>query len=227
MDGIDLDFEGIQSHEQWKSYLKFILTASTTMKQHGLLLTVALHPGQLLPAKVCESVDRVHVMTYDMMNPSINNNANHRRKKHHASMHSVQEAITSFIQNGCPPSKLVMGIPAYGRHGQNMGSVKTYSEIIDGIISEEGSNNNNHEILKTIQSTSSWKGYQFDSPNDIREKVKYAIQTGLGGVFIWELGQDKQIEGAEGGMLLEAAASSSSSVHTHSQDSNVEDHQEL
>ena len=204
------------------------------MKNHGLLLTVALHPGQLLPAKICESVDRVHVMTYDMMNPSINNDANHRRKKHHASMHSVQEAITSFIQNGCPPSKLVMGIPAYGRHGQRMGSVKTYSEIIDGIISDEKEHNNNtkHDILKTVQSTSSWKGYQFDSPNDVRDKVKYAVQTGLGGVFIWELGQDKQIiKGAEGGMLLEAAASLSSSVQTHSHDSvtfdDVEDHREL
>ena len=191
------------------------------MKQNDLLLTVALHPGQLLPAKVCESVDRVHVMTYDMMNPNINSDANHRRKKHHASMHSVQEAITSFIQNGCAASKLVMGIPAYGRHGQNMGSVKTYSEIIDGIISEEEehSNREKHEIVKSIQSTSSWKGYQFDSPNDIRDKVNYAIQTGLGGVFIWELGQDKQNEGAESGVLLEAAASLSSSAQTNSHDS--------
>ena len=210
------------------------------MKQNDLLLTVALHPGQLLPAKVCESVDRVHVMTYDMMNPSMNSDANHRRKKHHASMHSVQEAITSFIQNGCAPSKLVVGIPAYGRHGQNMGSVKTYSEIIDGIISEEEEhiNEKKHEILKSIQSKSSWKGYQFDSPIDIRDKVNYAIQTGLGGVFIWELGQDKQIiEGADGGVLLEAAASLSSSAHTHSHDSIIRtkgintfsdvDHQEL
>ena len=67
LDGIDLDFEGIQSLAEWKAYLKFISKTSNHLHRHGLLLTIALHPGQLLPSDVCQSLDRVHVMTYDMM----------------------------------------------------------------------------------------------------------------------------------------------------------------
>jgi len=59
-----------------------------------------------------------------------------------------------------------------------------------------------------MQSMQTWEGYQFDSPDDVRAKVEYAMQNGLGGVFFWELGQDKQLLGVvEGGILLDAAAS--------------------
>ena len=51
-----------------------------------------------------------------------------------------------------------------------------------------------------------YKGYLFDSPGRVKRKVKFAKEQGLGGVFLWELGQDKQVRGAPGGMLLEAIA---------------------
>ena len=136
--------------------------------------------------------------------------------KHHASLPSVQEAISSFIQNGCHPSKMIMGIPAYGRHSQNLGLVKTYSEIIDDIVEneiEEG-----EDISEVIQTTNSYQGYRFDSPQDVRAKVQYAKTEGLGGVFFWELGQDKQMDGVgEGGILLEAAATAAADAENDEQ----------
>ena len=201
LDGIDFDYEGIQSLDEWNAYLTFLSMASTYLHRENLIATVALHPGQLLPIEVCQSLDRVHVMTYDMMpthQPSIPNN-------HHASLHSTKEAIGKFINYGCDPSKLVLGIPAYGRHEQNMGLVRTYSEVMDDVLKEY--NNNDEDAMNTIQSIQSWGGYRFDSPENVREKVNYAIQLGLGGIFLWELGQDKQLAGiAEGGILLEEAA---------------------
>ena len=208
LDGIDLDFEGVQSLVEWNAYQKFLSTTSTYLHRHDLLLTVALHPGQLLSSEVCQSMDRVHVMTYDMM-PSSRPSSD-KRTNHHASIHSVHEALSKFIQNGCHPSKLIMGIPAYGRHEQNMGLVKTYSEVVDEITKN---NHDSKEIGKFIQPMQTWNGYQFDSPDDVQAKVKYSIQNGLGGVFIWELGQDKQMaEVAEGGILLEAAASTAANL---------------
>jgi GH18 family chitinase len=65
-------------------------------------------------------------------------------------------------------------------------------------------------VLRSINSRS---GYRFDSPDDVRAKVEYALRSGLGGVFIWELGQDKRMPGqAEGGVLLEAAAAAAASA---------------
>jgi hypothetical protein len=55
-------------------------------------------------------------------------------------------------------------------------------------------------------------GFDSDSPDDVCTKVKYATRGGLGGVFIWELGQDKRVPGqAEGGLLLEAATAAAAS----------------
>lgn len=197
LDGIDLDFEGIQSQEVYVAYLKFLQRAAKYLHRQNLLLTVALHPGQPLPAKVCQSVDRVHVMTYDMTG-SASSSAD-GRSNHHASMPSVREALSKFTRSGCPPSKLVMGIPAYGRHERNMGLVKTYSEVVDEMVE------NGHEV--EFRSVQTWKGYQFDSPGNVAAKTDYARQNGLGGVFFWELGQDKQMpDAAKGGLLLESAA---------------------
>ena len=67
------------------------------------------------------------------------------------------------------------------------------------------------EDAKALQSLNAWKGYRFDSPDDVRAKVRYVKELVLGGVFLWELGQDKQEEGA-GGMLLEAAATYARSI---------------
>jgi chitinase len=206
LDGIDLNFEGIRSLEEWNAYLAFLSAASTHLHRHDLLVTVALHPGQYLPSGVCGDVDRVHVMTYDMIRPST--------VDHHASMNIAKDSIEKFAWNGCPPSKLVMGIPAYGRHVHDMGLVMTYSELVDDIMMNGGDEKMEMETAKTtIQSINSWSGYRFDSPDDVRTKVEYAVSNGLGGIFIWELGQDKRMPGlAEGGMLLEVAAAAATNA---------------
>ena len=176
------------------------------------MLTVALHPGQIVPANICQSLDRVHVMTYDMIGSSPSSsgsNDEERRPKHHASIYSVHDALAKFIQGGCEPSKIIMGIPAYGRHEDNPGQVKTYSEIYDELA--KSMNNDMKQIKEAIISMNTWEGYQFDSPQDVRAKVNYATQSGLGGVFLWELGQDKQIQRLrDGGILLDMAQYSAS-----------------
>lgn len=227
LDGIDFDFEGIRSVQEWTAYLAFLSEASDRLHRAGLLATVALHPGQHLPSNVCAILDRVHVMTYDMMirQPS-SSTATTDRHHHHASMHVVEDAMEGFVRTGCPPSKLVMGIPAYGRHERDPGLVRTYSELVDEIIiannggGDDGMSETETEattaktttavVLRSINSRS---GYRFDSPDDVRAKVEYALRSGLGGVFIWELGQDKRMPGqAEGGVLLEAAAAAAASA---------------
>lgn len=165
----------------------------------------------LSPA-ACRSVDRVHVMTYDMADAArtgrgaaltLAPGAAAERNRHHASLRATHEALAQFVGHGCPPSKLILGIPAYGRHEENMGLVKTYAEIMDEVLETvKGA-----EASEVVPSLRSWKGYQFDSPDDVRAKVEYAKDNGLGGVFFWELGQDKQLAGvAEGGLLIGAAA---------------------
>lgn len=210
LDGIDLDFEGISSQAEWKDYLNFISTASAYLHDNNLLLTVALHPGMLLSAEMCQSIDRVHVMTYDMAATSERGAV--ESNNYHAHMSLTHDAIYKFVQNGCHASKLVLGIPAYARKAESPGDVKTYSEVVDQVMDQPVIKQRNaeerNELLKTIlASMRKFRGYQFEAQVDVEEKVRYAHDNGLGGVFFWELGQDKQLAGvAEGGILLETAA---------------------
>ena len=205
LDGIDLDFQGAHTIEMWKAFLNFINFISEHLHKKNLLLTVALHPGQFLPSNICKNVDRVHLMTYDMQ-PSSDD-----ERKHHANMQAVTEAVKRFThQKGCDASKLVVGIPGYGRNELNS-HVKTYSEMIDEQL---GSDNDNSDVIKKVKDSlralhmHTWKGYHFDSLEDVKKKVRYAKRQGLGGIFLWELGQDRQLEGvADGGILLETMSS--------------------
>ena len=75
--------------------------------------------------------------------------------------------------------------------------VKTVAEIIGGFIEDKSS--------KVLSSLDSFEGFLFDSPDIVSQKVHFAMQQGLGGLFLWEIGQDHRSELYPGGMLLQSA----------------------
>ena len=63
-----------------------------------------------------------------------------------------------------------------------------------------------------VRSVNCRVGLRFGFAGRCLHEVGYAARGGLGGVFIWELGQDKRVPGqAEGCLLLEAAAAAAAS----------------
>jgi len=166
-----------------------------------LIVTVSLHPNQFLPSAIYPYVDRVQVMTYDMiMPPSQGGNY-----LHHAKFEETKEVIESFVERGCPQSKLALGIPAYGRHAYDPGQVMTYSEVVRAV--------KNVDELRSLRTRKEFNGYLFDSPVDVREKVKWAGERNLGGVFFWEAGQDNFFEAnSDGRGLIQSAADEAGSV---------------
>lgn len=166
--------------------------ASKRIRKQGIKLSVALHPGQVFADEFYGTVDRVNLMTYDMIT---------EKGIHHSTIKNTKKAVQLLVDSGCPKFKIVVGIPAYARHGKNPGNVKTYSEVVDALLESEPDT-----TKEKIDQRKSWKGFLFDSPPQVRKKVDYAVEDGLAGVFFWELGQDKQHEElGPGGILLEAA----------------------
>lgn len=191
--GVDLDCESVTTMEQYNMYLSWIHRhAIPTFHAAALNVSLALHPNMMIPSIVASEIDRIHMMTYDMVNGP-----------YHADPTMTEHVITTFLQQTLVDShKVLLGIPAYARHKDNPGAVQTFAEMVDSKLAH---NPTTHRVA--IQRLSSWKGYMGDSPAMVRKKVGIARKLKLGGVFIWELGQDKRDPMFHaGGYLLEAAA---------------------
>jgi GH18 family chitinase len=182
LQGVDFDWEVPRSKEDQQAYATLLIQASEELHKADLLISVALHPKQFMPQRVYNEVDRINFMAYDL------------DYNHVAEYDSVIKAVEEFYDSGCPASKMVLGIPAYGRHFQHPALVKTFAELMD-------------ESSDAAVSRHVWNGYRYDTPATVHQKVEYAVFKRMAGVFFWELGQDKQhAELGLGGILLEAAA---------------------
>lgn len=202
--GVDFDWEQPRTREELISYLHLLLEASDALHKADLLISVALHPRQTLHKQVYDVVDRINLMTYDMITST-------GPGSHHAKLSDAREAVDALVASGCPSEKILLGIPAYARHVDNAGMVKTYSEIIDGVMEEEkqssGTTSGTEATFEIIHDMNNYQGYAFDSPAIVEKKVAYARSVGLGGVFFWEIGQDSfKDDLVSGGVLLHAAS---------------------
>ena len=168
------------------SFLRFLEQASNTWHSVGLQISMTLRPNQQLPLEAYRHLDRIHFMTYDMIT---------KQGQHHAEMENVKKAVLQILSQGCPPEKLLLGIPAYSRHATRPENVQTFAEIYDAV-------NGDLTALKRGELA----GYQFDTLEHVRQKMQFAYDQNLRGVFFWELGQDKQQPPTAGGVLLETAA---------------------
>mmetsp|Transcript_15904 Transcript_15904/g.34490 ORF Transcript_15904/g.34490 Transcript_15904/m.34490 type:complete len:239 (+) Transcript_15904:295-1011(+) len=121
--------------------------------------------------------------------------------------------------------QVLLGIPAYARHLRDPSRVKTFGEIYDDEIRiriRDNENENENESDSSAAAAAnkdddgrrlrflhhSREGYEWDSPARIRAKVDLARQLKLGGIFFWELGQDKITTEHPSGVLLESSFAS-------------------
>ena len=71
LDGIDFDWEGVdflKDRDLLTAYTQLLLQTRKQFKKHGLLVSLAMHPGQekyMIDQKLANAVDRIHFMAYD------------------------------------------------------------------------------------------------------------------------------------------------------------------
>jgi GH18 family chitinase len=169
---------------------------------------MTIHPNQRFPNYLYQQIDRIHLMAYDMVS-----RGGRQQPEHHATLDKTKKAIEFLIGSQhvdgdglrATPEKLMLGIPAYARNMYNPSNVKTFAELYDDIIGT-GYDNKTNMDSSTMMRKHAWDGYEWDSPARVQEKVRLAKQYGLGGVFFWEIGQDKVTKDYPEGILLHAAA---------------------
>jgi chitinase len=170
LDGLDLDWEHPKDAAEQDGYGKLLADLRESFAPHGLTLSVTIAAWQKLPKEAFAAVDSVNVMAYD-----------HRGK--HSTFEGATDDVKKVLALGAPAEKIVLGLPFYGRDVARPSETRTYREIA--------------AKFKLPADADEVDGISFNGPATIRRKVEFARGSNLGGVMVWELGQD-----AAGGQSL-------------------------
>jgi chitinase len=218
-DGIDVDWEypHAPDADNYKALLLELRRQMDAVRPH-LLLTVAVGPSpHMYPgtdmAAISHIVDQVGLMTYDfngpwnqttgLIAPLVTSNNDEGG--------TVAHSISAYLAAGVPAAKLLMGLPFYGygwhlvpevdnglsQEGEAIGGDHPYRDI-EAIVPKS-------TVYRDPQSQAPWlfdgdSFWTYEDPLSIRHKAAYAVAQHLGGLMIWELGEDNA-----GAALLHAA----------------------
>lgn len=163
LDGVDFDWEFPENAAESAGYVALLAEVRQAFAPHDLRVSVALAAWQDLGDGLYTAVDRIHVMAYD-------------HEGRHSTFEQATEAIQTFIERGAPPEKLLLGVPFYGRDVHDFSQAPTYAEIVQ-----------RHHPAPDVDEAG---GFYFNGITTIQQKTRYALEQQLGGVMIWELGQD-------------------------------------
>jgi GH18 family chitinase len=164
LDGVDIDWEHPRTDAEREQYGKFLTDLKSALEPHGRSLSIAIAPWERLAPASITAVDRIHLMAYD-------------NGGRHSTFEYAEESLGKLAAQQVPPEKICLGIPFYGRPFRGeFGAGKTYAEISAG--------------LETAPDSDELNGIYFNGPSMVASKTRLARDRGLGGVMIWELGQD-------------------------------------
>ena len=133
----------------------------------GLIVSAALAPYDGIDLTPYAVIDHIHIMSYD-------------HDGQHATYQQSRADVALFLDAGVPKEKLYLGIPFYGRRTSNFDEEFSYAEIMANYAPPPDVDEVENIYFNGIQS--------------VRDKTRYAYENELGGIMIWELGQDTQDE---------------------------------
>ncbi|WP_437193127.1 glycoside hydrolase family 18 protein [Planctomicrobium sp. SH527] len=167
MDGLDLDWEHPANAEEMQGYAQLLVDLKKAFQPHGFVLSVTIAPWKEIPAAGFAAADWIQLMSYDY-------------GQRHSTYEQATADVQTFIAKGIPPEKLILGVPFYGRDVKDRRKTITYKDAI--------------KRFQPGEDVDEIEGYFFNGPKTIRHKTRMAIDSKIGGVMVWEIGQDSQTE---------------------------------
>lgn len=196
LDGIDIDWEyptnnaaGISaSPDDTANFSLLIKQLRETLGQDRLVTLASVSSANYIDFKaIVPYLDLVNVMTYDMANAPL----------HHAPLFnsentpdlSVDGAIKAHIAAGVPASKIVMGVPFYGRGGEEMKG-KSFKDIHEGDGYSLVFDYTAKAPMMVNSQGTPVLGY--DDARSLNIKCDYILENDLRGVMYWDYSGDDE-----------------------------------
>jgi len=224
-DGIDLDWEypvikGFEGHPySADDKNNFTELVKVLRERLGPSKEISFASGALMEClensydwkALAGLVDRVNLMTYDLVN-SRNATTGHHTPLYSTALQteSTDNAVRFVERSGFPLNKIVIGAAFYGRFFEAVDSVNnglnrpgkfksfvTYLKLVPQLNAKGGFKTYwDDEAKAPYAYSASEKLYAtFDNERSIALKTSYAIEKGLNGIMFWELSQDKKTGG--------------------------------
>lgn len=179
LEGVDIDWEFPKAAEAanfalFLADLNSKLDAKAAIMGKPLELSIAVfstnaYGTEGITAAVINAVDYINIMSYD----------NNQDQNHSTYAWATGNDVFGFWKSKVPASKLVLGLPFYGRpsfspNSGNGQDIKQFKDVTTANV------NNDSE-----------SGYYFNGKNTIKNKTQFALTNGMLGVMFWELSQDR------------------------------------
>ncbi|SJK97268.1 related to class V chitinase ChiB1 [Armillaria ostoyae] len=222
LDGLDVDYEYPQNDAQASGYVHLLRELRAALDAHAqgrggyrFLLSIAAPCGQdnyrkLHIREMDASLDLWNLMAYDFAG-SWDSLAGHQANLYGPPI-SASQAVDYYRSKGVHPSKIVLGIPLYGRSFMGTdGPGAKYSGVGEGswergVYDYRALPLPGSYVMRDEHKKASWTyDYQtremvsFDSEEVAQWKGQYIRQQGLAGAMYWELSGDKNGDGSQRG----------------------------
>ncbi|TAQ83876.1 hypothetical protein B7494_g7800 [Chlorociboria aeruginascens] len=234
-DGIDIDWEYPASDTDAANFVLLLQAVRSALDTYSaahaggyhFLVTVASPAGptnyDILHLSAMDTyLDAWHLMAYDYAGSwdtisGHDSNIYHSTSNPGSTPFSTDKAINDYINAGVTASKIVMGIPLYGRSFEGTtGPGASFDSVGSGswengiwdykVLPKAGATVSYDSQSSATYSydTSAQEFISFDDVNQAKVKASYVINKGLGGAMFWETSADR----TDSGSLISTVAGS-------------------
>ena len=162
-DGADCDWEFPANKTEDTAFMALLVETKRAFTPHHLSLSMAMAPWQDITPIAADAVDEFNLMTY-------------YDDSHHAALPHAQADLRGLLQKGVPARKIFLGIPFYAEGIADAGVTPPYADIV--------------RQYHPAPDVDEVNGLAFNGPGTVQAKTREALGQHLGGVMIWEIGQD-------------------------------------
>ncbi|XP_068624056.1 acidic mammalian chitinase-like [Battus philenor] len=231
-DGFNVDWEypnrrdTVHGQDDVQNFVQLLKELRQEFDKYGLELSAAVGavPDAALLSYdipgISKYLDHIGLMTYDMYGPwdpvTGHNSPLHKGEGDDnvpkEQLNTVDVAVEYWLRNGCPPEKLLLGLPLYGHTflltNGSVNGVRAPSSgaglagpytATNGIIGynefcaklQSQSWNLRYDSLAKVPYAVQGKNWvSYDDPKSLTAKVEYGLQQSVGGIMVWSIETD-------------------------------------